>query len=255
MRVFWSSVSSMPLKPKPPRPPRWSPPPRLPNPRRSARGVCWPSCPFAPVCAMASGAASARAASEPAASVLIFPNLFITNSCSLVYLVLVRGEESRLRLCAGLALSGELSPAPLQTPPAAEALQTLSEFLVAAPPVPVAQLVGVERRAARAGERAEDGALLAAGQAAEKGARRRPARHRHLIAVLLPERTVFAAVVVDAPRVVVTPLLRRASRVTTARGLRRRRQRRAREQHERHHGHHRDPHQLLHLLSSSLILP
>src|SRR5437764_7181673 len=65
-----------------------------------------------------------------------------------------------------------------------------------------AQLVRVERRAARARERANSGALLAADDAAEERARARANRHRQLVSVLLPEGTAVAlpVVVVDAAR-------------------------------------------------------
>src|SRR5215204_6235091 len=105
----------------------------------------------------------------------------------------------------------------------------------------VAQLVGVERRGARADERADDGALLAAGQRADHRARDRPARDRYLIAVLLDDRAVVVTVVVAVFVVftllpLVSPLLSRARGVSpTPRSLRRRRQSRAGQQDDAHH--------------------
>src|SRR5205085_2256179 len=59
-------------------------------------------------------------------------------------------------------------------------------FLVPAV-VALANLVGVERRAARARERAYSSALVPAGDAADQSAAERAAGHRQLVAVLLPE--------------------------------------------------------------------
>src|ERR1043166_881625 len=81
----------------------------------------------------------------------------------------------------------------------AQALCSLTLLVVAMTP---AQLVGVERRAAPARERADGRALAAADEAADESAAASAHRHRQLVAVLLPEGTTAAlpVVVVDAAR-------------------------------------------------------
>src|SRR5215207_8256207 len=94
----------------------------------------------------------------------------------------------------------EAEPKSCPRGPSSDLHASASPFLVVA--VTLAQLVGVERRAAAARERADARALLAADKAADQSAAARAHRDRQLVAVLLPEGAApgLTVVVIDAAR-------------------------------------------------------